>query len=123
MIVRRTWIAWLILAGFLSTQPAVWVAAHHAALEDDACAGAGVSAVVGAHHQAGPQLEEPNLPNPIDHCVYCHLYRTFSAVRHARVSVVLLAPRMAVAAPERSAAPVKWAGAHADPRGPPVTQS
>lgn len=121
MMVRRTWIAWLILVGFLSTQPAVWVAAHHAALEDDACAGA--AAVVGAHHRSGLQLEEPNLPNPIDHCVFCHLYRTFSAVRDARVSVVLPAPRLAALVPEQPVAPRRWTGAHADPRGPPPSHS
>lgn len=120
MIVRRTWIAWLILAGFLSTQPAVWVAAHHAALEDDACA-APPAPVVGAHHQAGPQLEEPNLPNPIEHCVFCHLYRTFSAAGHARVALVLAAPRLAARLPEQTTASVQWSGTDVDLRGPPST--
>ena len=84
----RRGIAWLILAGFLSAQGAVWVAAVHAGLEDDAaCAALDGPVLVGPHHQAGRQFEETNLPNPIEHCALCHMERAVGGARLARAVV------------------------------------
>ena len=94
-------VAWLILAGFLAAQASVWVAAHHATLEDDsACAAAEGSQMVGPHHQSGPQFEEPNHPNPIEHCAICHLQRVVSHARLVRIN-------MATAAAQRLSGPVE----------------
>ena len=80
-------IGWLVLAGFVSAQGAVWVAAHHATLEDDAaCEGIGGPRLVGPHHQAGVQFEETNLPNPIEHCALCHLHRGVRVAMLARLT-------------------------------------
>lgn len=85
-------IAWLILAGFFAAQASVWVAAHHASLEDDsACASAEGPQMVGPHHQSGLQFEEPNLPNPIEHCAICHLQRVVSHARLVRINVATAA--------------------------------
>lgn len=82
-------IAWVLLAGFVSAQGAVWVAAHHATLEDDAaCAAIDGLEFFGPHHQAGPQIEETNLPSPIEHCTICHLQRHVRGALLARVAGV-----------------------------------
>jgi hypothetical protein len=73
-------VTWVVLAALLAVQPAVWVAAHHADLEDDAAC-ALRQAVTGPHHQGGSQVEEPNLPNPIEHCVFCHLQNAWGSAR------------------------------------------
>lgn len=98
----RRCVAWLVLAGFLSAQGAVWVAAHHAALEDDAaCAAIDGPQIIGTGHEAAAaKFAETNAPNPIEHCAYCHLQRAVSSARLTRVTV-------AHAAPQRVAVPVE----------------
>lgn len=94
----RRGVAWLVLAGFVSAQAAVWVAAKHDALEDDAaCALTDGQPFVGPHHQAGLQFEEPNLPNPIEHCAICHLQRAVSNARLVRVSAITSPPKLLTA--------------------------
>lgn len=116
---RRS-IAFLILAGFLAGQGAVWVDALHASLEDDAaCAAIESPAFVGPHHQAGLQFEETYPPNPIEHCAICHMQRAVSNARLARLVAIFTAPH-------RVSAPVDIALAQSlvvlpgiSPRGPP----
>ena len=82
-------IAWVLLAGFVSAQGTVWVAAHHATLEDDAaCAAMDGLEFVGPHHQAGLQIEETNPPSPIEHCAICHLQRHVRGALLSRVTGV-----------------------------------
>lgn len=98
----RRCMAWLVLVGFLSAQAAVWVAAHHAALEDDAaCAAIDGPQVVGLRGSTAPaKLAESNTPNPIEHCAYCHLQRAVSSARLARITVASIAPHRVVAPSE-----------------------
>lgn len=117
--VRRA-IAFLILAGFMSAQGAVWVAAHHAALEDDsACAGIDGPQFVGPHHQDGPQFEETNPPSPIEHCAICHMQRVVGSARLARVTATYTAPHLVAAPVESTLAPVLVTVRGTSPRGPP----
>jgi hypothetical protein len=89
---RRS-ITCLVLAGFVSAQAAVWVAAHHAALEDDAaCAAIDGPDILAPHHQDGVQFEGTNPPSPIEHCALCHMQR---AVRHAWLARTITAQTVA----------------------------
>ena len=96
-------IAWLVLVGFFSAQGAVWVAAHHAALEEEddaACAGINGPNVIGLARRAPialAHLAEANAPNPIEHCAFCHLQRAVSSARLARIAVATIAPQGVVA--------------------------
>ncbi len=82
-------IACVLLAGLVSAQGAVWVAAHHATLEDDAvCAAMDGLEFVGPHHQAGLQVEETNPPSPVEHCTICHLQRHVRSALLSRVGGV-----------------------------------
>ncbi len=116
---RRS-IVWLILAGFLSAQGAVWVAAVHAGAEDDAaCAGIDGPVFVGPHHQGGPVFEETNNPNPIEHCALCHMERAVHGARFGKIENLIVG-RQVVAGPAESLQIVS-APAHraVSPRGPP----
>jgi len=116
---RRS-IAFLILAGFISVQGAVWVAAHHAALEDDsACAGLDGPALIGPHHQFGPLFEETNLPSPIEHCAICHMQRAVSGAHLARI-IATYAPPHLMAPPAESVLALCFVVIRgSSPRGPP----
>lgn len=116
---RRS-IAFLILAGFLSAQGAVWVAAHHAALEDDsACAAIDGPQFVGLHHQDGPQFEDTNAPNPIEHCAICHMQRVVGNARLGRVIAVHSAPHVVGTPAEQTLAVSLVVLRGSSPRGPP----
>lgn len=117
----RQSVAWLTLAGFLSGQAAVWVAAHHAALEDDAeCAAIAGPQFVGPHHQYGPQFEETNPPSPIEHCALCHLQRAVHSARFGRVVATFTAPHRVAAPIEQSLQVSCVVIPGFSPRGPPV---
>lgn len=111
----------MILAGFLSAQGAVWVAAHHAALEDDsACAGIGGPQFVGPHHQDGLQFEDTNPPSPIEHCAICHIQRVVGSARLARIATTSTAPHLVAAPTESTLALVLVIVRGTSPRGPPA---
>lgn len=116
---RRS-ITCLVLAGFVAAQAAVWVAAHHAALEDDAaCAAIDGPDIIGPHHQAGAQFEETNPPSPIEHCALCHMQRAVSSARLARVITAQPAAHL-VTAPVELALTLSFVVARGtSPRGPP----
>lgn len=117
----RRAIAWLVLAGFLSAQGAVWVAAVHADMEDDAaCASLDGPAIVGPHHQAGLQFEETNLPNPIEHCALCHMERAVGGARFGRVAAVSARPRLVGIASDSAPALAVVVIRATAPRGPPA---
>lgn len=121
MSALRRGIAWLILAGFLSGQAAVWVAAHHAALEDDAvCAGIDGPQFVGPHHQDGSQFEETNPPSPIEHCAICHMQRVVNSARLGRVAATFTAPHLVAVAVEGTLHYSFVAAPGFAPRGPPA---
>lgn len=120
MIALRRSIAFLILAGFLSAQGAVWVAAHHATLEDDsACADIGGPQFVGPHHQYGLQFEETNPPSPIEHCAICHMQRVVGSARLARITTTYTAPHLVAAPVDSRLALVLVIVRGTSPRGPP----
>lgn len=120
---RRS-IAWLILAGFLSAQGAVWVAAVHASFEDDAaCAALDGHGLIGPHHQAGLQFEETNLPNPIEHCALCHMERAVGGARLARVAAAGLLERLTLRPVESVIAASLVETRATALRGPPVRLS
>jgi hypothetical protein len=111
-----------VLAGFLSAQAAVWVAAHHASLEledDAACAALDGSALIGPHHQDGLQFEDTNPPCPIDHCALCHLQRAFGSARLARVVATDTAAHVVCAPVEPALAVSLFVARATSPRGPP----
>lgn len=117
--VRRS-ITWLVLAGFMAAQGAVWVAAHHAVLEDDsACAGIDGPPLIGPHHQNDPQFEDTNPPSPVEHCALCHMQRAFSSARLARVIATHTAAHVVVAPAELTLLLSLVVIHSAAPRGPP----
>lgn len=114
----------LVLVGFVSAQPVVWAATHQGRVDDDAaCVGVDGPAVVGAHHQAGVQIETPLPTSPVDHCTFCHLHRAFGGVRPT--GSVIVAPRDArrAASATECLAPASVAPRHFDSRGPPLVLS
>ena len=114
-------IAFLILAGFIAGQGAVWVAAHHAMLEDDAaCAGVDGPVLIGPHHQAGIQFEETNPPSPIEHCAICHMQRVVSNARLARLEATHTAPQRVTAPVDPALAQSLVVIPSISPRGPPA---
>jgi len=120
MRVLRRVVAALILAGFVSAQGAVWVAAHHAALEDDsACAAIDGPQFVGPHHQGGPQFEDTDLPSPIEHCAICHMQRAVSGARLARVIATYTDPHVIPAPAELAPVLSLVVVRGSSPRGPP----
>ena len=117
---RRT-IAFLILAGFIAGQGAVWVAAHHAMLEDDAaCAAIDGPTLVGPHHQSGIQFEETNPPGPIEHCAICHMQRVVGNARLARLEATHTAPHRVTAPVDAALAQSLVVLPGISPRGPPA---
>ena len=116
---RRS-IAFLVLAGFVSLQGAVWVAAHHAALEDDsACAGVDGPALIGPHHQSGSLFEETNPPSPLEHCAFCHMQRVVGGARLTRVVAIHTPPHVMTPPAESVLARYFVVVRGASPRGPP----
>ena len=116
----RRIVASLILAGFVAAQGAVWVAARHASLEDDAaCAAIDGPEFIGPHHQAGLQFEETNAPSPIEHCAICHMQRAVTSARLARVIATHTAPHRVSAPVETTAALSLVVVRGSSPRGPP----
>ncbi len=124
MLRRQRWIAWLVFASFLLAQPVVWLAEHHESLAADAaCTTDEAGTFVGPHHAAGAQVEAPTPASPVDHCVFCHLHRSFGAVRLARAVLLLPPGAGAAAVADASSTPLSVVHPHFDPRGPPVTRS
>ena len=116
---RRS-ITCLVLAGFVSAQPAVWVAAHHAALEDDAaCAAIDGPELIGPHHENGSQFEGTNPPSPIEHCALCHMQRAVGAARLARVITTHVSAHPVTATVELTIALSLVVVRGTSPRGPP----
>lgn len=124
MIRLKRAVAWLLLAGLMSVQGAVWLSARHAGFDDDAaCAGVDGSRYVGPHHQQGVQFETPVRPGPSDHCVLCHLHHAFA---HARTSSVSLTPPLSAVASVPRGQVERLAPADLtarSPRGPPAILS
>jgi hypothetical protein len=119
----RRGIAWLVLVGFLSAQGAVWVAARHAVLEDDAaCAALDGPKVIGIHHgTSASKFADANTPNPIEHCAYCHLQRAVSSARLARVVAATIASERVAAPREPVLALILIVLPGLPSRGPPVS--
>lgn len=118
--VRRS-ITWLVLAGFLSAQAAVWVAVHHASLEDDAaCAGIDGPSLAGLDEESAFQFKETNAPSPVEHCAICHLQRAVSNARLARVVATYTAPHRISAPVEAALAAPVVVVRGSSPRGPPA---
>jgi hypothetical protein len=120
--VKALWraIASLALAGFVAGQAGAWIDIAHASPTDDAaCVLAEGDAVVGPHHQSGPQIEQVLPSAPIEHCALCHMVRTLSSSRPAATAVLVSPEAAVVAAADTIFTPLHTARPTFAPRGPP----
>jgi hypothetical protein len=112
------------LAGFLSGQGAVWVATHHAAFDDAACAAIDGQQFVAPHVEAAAdaagRFEESTPQTPVEHCAICHMQRVVGNARLARVIATHAAPRVVSAPVEAALATSIVVVPGFAPRGPPT---